>query len=191
MYSMQYLSTLGSDPWVPVISCRPVAYGWWVEARPSHKSHLSKCDFHLPLKGPVPVRPLHQPVSVTQGWSVKSKPSACLSASATCFLPPSPCHSSATTSRVTCLLTSPSLPSLPSLLPFFPERLPSKAPPALHRVRESDRGPACNDCHVRLDLLLSLSPSLELPAAPHGTTRLTVIHSQQIKLPRLPFHARP
>lgn len=80
MYPMQYLSTLGSDPWIPVASRRPVAYGWTVEARPSHKSHQSRCDFHLPLKGPVPVpvRPLHQPVPVTQGWSVKSKPPACL-----------------------------------------------------------------------------------------------------------------
>lgn len=42
MYSMQYLSTLGSDPWVPVISRRPVASRLRVEARPSHKSHLSK-----------------------------------------------------------------------------------------------------------------------------------------------------
>lgn len=73
MYSMQYLSTLGSDPWVPVISPRPVAYRWRVEARPSHKSHLSKCDLHLPLKGPVPVRPLHQPVSVSHAGLVSQK----------------------------------------------------------------------------------------------------------------------
>lgn len=54
MYSMQYLSTLGSDPWVPVISRRPVASRRTVEARPSHKSHLSKMQLAPATQWPGP-----------------------------------------------------------------------------------------------------------------------------------------
>lgn len=73
MYSMQYLSTLGSDPWVPVISRRPVASRRRVEARPSHKSHLSKMRLAPAThQGPGP-GPSPSLASVTHAGLLQSK----------------------------------------------------------------------------------------------------------------------
>lgn len=95
MYSMQYLSTLGSDPWIPVISRRPVASRRRVEARPSHQSHLSKMRLAPATQGPGP-GPSPSSASVCHAGLVSQKqtsrlslplPPASTSASSALFAP--------------------------------------------------------------------------------------------------------
>lgn len=177
--ALHVLYAVPEHPWLGSLgTCHlPSPSGLQVKGGGTAKSQVSPVEMRLApaTRGPGP-GPSPSSASVSQSRRAGQSKANFPPASSFCIclplLPPSPCQSSVTTSRFN-LPTYPPTPSLRSLLPFFPNHLPSEGP-ALCRVRDPDLGPPKS---LTISRSTSFPPSLEIPAAPHSSE----------PLPRLPL----